>query len=73
MGSHSETASRNSVEAALERLSKRADKGFEELSSKPDAGFDNIDRRLRQQRWRIDGLYVYLTAWLIWFIFELRS
>ena len=73
MGSHSETASRNSVEAALERLSKRADKGFEELSNKLDAGFDNIDRRFRRLIWRLAGLYVYLTAWLIWFIFELRS
>jgi len=62
MGLHSETASRNSVEAALERLSKRADEGF-----------DNIDRRLRRSIWKIAGLYAYLMAWLIWFYFDLRS
>ena len=73
MGSHSETASRDSAEAAFERLSKSADEGFEKLSNKLDAGSNNINRRLRSSNRRLAGLYIYLTACLIWFIFEFRS
>ena len=46
------------------RLPSKIRTGFDNICDK----FDGLDRSLRQTTWMLGGFYVYLLAWVLWFL-----